>query len=180
MVRIGIFTVIALLLSCTIASPQRSQAPDPVTAPATPAPMSSLLFSVGTTQARLVATTVAFFDAFNAGQVNAAVGLTTSDVVGGDCDPRTGRPRLFGRSNDFSAWLRERAAEHERYTIERIANENPDAVTGGRVVAVGFLNRTNDVLAAMGRPEGITPSQGAKIVFTPDGTRIVALNLPCQ
>jgi hypothetical protein len=180
MARIGILTVIGVLLSCTIASPQTGQTPEPVTAPATPTPTSSLLFSVGTAQARYVATTVAFFDAFNAGQVNAAVGFTTSDVVGGDCDSRTGRPRLFGRSNEFSVWLRERVAEHERYTIERIANENPDSVTGGRVVAVGFLNRTSDVLAGMGRPEGITPSQAAKIVFTPDGARIVALNLPCQ
>lgn len=117
-------------------------------------------------QARLVATTLGFIDAWNAGQVDDALALLTEDVVGSDCDAG-GRPVYLRGKEDFARWLRERAAEHDRLEVARILNENPDPnAGGGRVVAVVYASRTSDA--------GSLAPRVTKVVFSEDGRRIIA------
>ena len=144
----------------------------PTTAPITtaaPKSTSTLTFAVGADQARYVATVVAFVDAFNAGAVDAALALLADNVVGSDCD--YGRQTLitFQSKRDAEPWLRGRAAEHDRIEIAEIVNENPEPSTGSHVVAVGWASRRTDLL-----PTAIVPRYAAKVVFTPDGRRIIA------
>lgn len=141
---------------------------------------NELLFSVGQAQARYVVTTMAFFDAYARGHVETVKAMVTDDVVGGDCDPSTDRGRAFQGRADFDGWLANRIAESDRFVVQRIFNENPDAVTGGRVVGVIYASRESDAIRR--RYAGIRdlvyrPGDAGKIVFTADGLRIVALNL---
>jgi len=161
----------ALLASCSAAVPTS------VTASPSPTATSSspITFRVGSDQARFVATTVALFDAWNIGDVAAVLAVVTDDVVGGDCDFRAGRPVQWRTKAELADLLRERVRDHDALVLAEIFNENPDPTTGGRVVGVRFARRTSDTLRAVGRPEGIRPEGGAKIVFAPDGRRVVAL-----
>ena len=117
-------------------------------------------------QARLVATTLGFIDAWNAGHVADALAVLTEDVVGSDCDARGSRVQLRGKE-DFARWLAERAAEHDRLEVARILNENPDPSTGARVVGVVYASRTSDA-------GSLAPRGGTKVVFSEDGLRIIA------
>ena len=167
--------LLAVALGCAcapVAAPPASPSPVVTTlAGVTPRPTSPLTFAVGAEQARYVATVVQFVDAFNAGAVDTALALLADNVVGGDCD--YGRRALitFQNRRDAEAWLRGRAADHDRLEIAHVVNENPDPATGSRVVAVGWLARKSDLLRA-----AIVPTGAAKVVFTPDGLRIVAFN----
>lgn len=178
---------VVISTSCTATTvPTASPSPSPIvtpaqTSPSAPAPTSTLTFQVGASQARFVATVVAFFDALNAGMEAAARSFVTDEVVGGDCDSARdpSSRRSFGNKREFTEWLRDRIRDHDRWEIGEIVNEDPDPATGSRVVAVGSTRRTSDALRAAGRPDGIHPGGGAKIVFSPDGHQIIALDLPC-
>lgn len=126
-------------------------------------------FRVVAGQARGVATVVAFLQAYNAGQVDAALALLTDEVVGSDCDYRAGRVILFRGKEQAAAWLRDRVAEHDQLLLATIETLNPDLREGGpgaHVVAVTYTRRTSDALRARGFPDGITPPAGTKVVFT--------------
>jgi len=166
----------ALLAGCS-APPQPVSATASLSPSASPSPSSPIVFRVGPDQARFVATTVALFDAWNAGDVAAVLALMTDDVVGGDCDFRSGRPFQWRTRGELADWLRERARDHDALVLAEIFNSNPDPVTGGRVVGVPFARRSSDTLRALGRSEGIDPDTAAKVVFTQDGRRILALAL---
>jgi hypothetical protein len=127
------------------------------------------MFSVGPDQARYVATVVAFVDAFNTGDTQTALNLLTPDVTGGDCDYGRSVMILFRGKSEAEAWLRGRAAEHDRMEIEEISNSNPDPATGSQVVGVAFKARQSDLL-----PKPIVPAGAAKVVFTKDGRQIRA------
>lgn len=171
-----------LLVGCTGTSPVVvSTSPSPVVQAipsVTQTPTSTLLFRVGSDQARFVATVIAFFDAWNAGNEGAALALVTDDLVGGDCDARQNRPITWGSRSGFANWLREQILDRDRREVDLIVNENPDPSTGSQVVAVSFRRRTSDTLRSLGHADGIQPKGAAKIVFTVDGRKIRALNLP--
>jgi hypothetical protein len=97
----------------------------------------------------------------------------TPDIVGGDCDYHTGQSVQWHSAIEFEIWLRARAADHDRFQIARIFNENSDPASGSFVVGVVFAGRTSDPLRALGRDPLIDLS-AAKLVFTDDGRRIKA------
>ena len=169
-----------LMLTAAACVSPTTTLPAPVTSAASPAATRStavtanpLAFSVGALQARFVATTIAFFDAYNAGDVAAALTLVTADIVGGDCDYHAGQPVQWHSATEFELWLRARAADHDRFQIARIFNENPDPTGGSFVVGVVFAGRTSDALRALGH-DPLTDLNAAKLVFTDDGRRIKA------
>jgi hypothetical protein len=143
-----------------------------------PRPAPTLIFSIGRDQARFVATVVRFVDAFNAEDIATASALLTDDVVGGDCDFARRELLMFRGRAEATAWLRGRAADHDRLQIADISNSNPDPATGSRVVAVSWLSRSSAVL----RPP-IRPHTAAKVVFSDDGSAIRAFangSAPCD
>jgi hypothetical protein len=108
----------------------------------------------------------------------AVLALVTDDVVGGDCDFRAGRSVQWTTKGELADWLRARNRDHDALQIADIRNENPDATSGGgHVVAVSFARRSSDALRALGRSDGIDPDTAAKVVFTQDGRRVLALAL---
>ena len=125
-------------------------------------------------QARAVATVVAFLEAYNAGQLDAALALLADDVVGSDCDYREGRVILFQGKDQAVAWLRARLADHDRLIVAAIWNDNADQPMGAHVVGVEYARRTSDTLRALGFPAGITPQLATKVGLTPTDDRIQA------
>ncbi len=181
--------VVALALAggCTSAppSPSISQPPaPPVNSPslpvapslgahASPTPLP-LTFQTSAQQARMVATLVAFLDAYNAGRVEEALALTAADVAISDCDYRAVRLIAAKGTEPVRQWLRERAADHDQLILESIRNDNPDPTTGSDVVGVTFTRRTSDTLRSLGFANGIAPGLTAKVVFTFTDDRIRA------
>ena len=156
--------------TATTATPPGSETPRPTGT-------SALLFSIAGDQARLVATLVEFVDAFNAGSLDTALALLTEDVVGSDCDYGRAALLMFRGKSEAAAWLRGRAAEHDRMEIGSILNENPDPIGGAHVVGVSWRSRVSDTL-----PRAIVPQVAAKVVFSTDGRQIRAFangGTPC-
>ncbi len=122
----------------------------------------------------MVATLMAFLDAYNSGHVDAALALLTDDVGISDCDYRAGRVVTADGGADASQWLRERAAEHDQLILDTIWNGNPEPGSGSHVVAVGYLRRTSDTLRSLGFANGIVPQSATKVIFTTADDRIRA------
>ena len=127
--------------------------------PATP--VSDMPLTLDAQQAQEVAVLIAFIHAYNAGRVSTALSLFGPEWNWSDCDYRHVAV-LVGRDKDsLRRWLHQRAADHDRLDIGRI--------TVGTVqewaLGVTFKRRTSDTLRALGRPHGIVPTLGAKVIF---------------
>jgi len=122
----------------------------------------------------MVATLVAFLDAYNAGRVDAALALLTSDVVASDCDYRAASSVSVSGIEAARRWLQQRADDHDQLVLESVANENPDPATGSYVVAVSYARRTSDTLRALGYPNGLSPRLATKVVFSTSDDHIRA------
>jgi len=131
-----------------------------------------LTFRTSAQQARMVATLVAFLDAYNSGRVDDALALLTADVSVSDCDYRAIGVTFANGSEAARQWLRDRAADHDQLVLESILNENPDPSTGSHVVGVAFARRTSDTLRSLGFPNGTAPQLGAKVAFTTTDDRV--------
>jgi hypothetical protein len=86
-----------------------------------------------------------------------------------DCDYIHGTVVFFSGKPSVVQWLRARIADHDRLAVGSIFNENPVFTP---VVGVEFANRSSDTLAHLGHPGGVVPFEIAKVVLTPDMTRI--------
>ena len=127
--------------------------------PPRPAP-----FSVTRYQAAEVSVVVRFLDAFNARQLQVALGVFQPSANVGDCDYRNVRAVNVHGRREIARWLRQRFADHDRLIASRIVNENPAQPEG--VVLVEYARRTSDTLRALGFPNGIEPQGATKVVFT--------------
>jgi hypothetical protein len=175
--------VLVLCSACTSTVPMPGQAQTTSVASAAPAKSPSLsssgkstplpiTFVASAQQARMVATLVAFLDAYNAGRVDAALPMLTDDVSMSDCDYRAVRVIQARGTDQARQWLRERAAQHDQLVLESVRNENPDPSTGSHVVAVSYARRTSDTLRALGFRDGIVPHTATKVSFTTSDDRI--------
>jgi hypothetical protein len=122
----------------------------------------------------MVATLVAFVDAYNAGRVDAALAMLTDDVSVSDREYRPVRVIQARGTDQARRWLRERAAQHDQLVLESVRNENPEPASGSHVVAVSYARRTNDTLRALGFSNGIVPHTATKVAFTTSDDRIRA------
>lgn len=120
----------------------------------------------------VVATMQGFFAAYNAGQLDRALSYFTDDAGVSDCDYAAGDWVNMQGKADVADWIRGRIADHDRFTVAGFFNENPGA--GLEVVGVTYARRTSDTLRTLGKPGGITPESGTKVILTPDGKRIRA------
>lgn len=171
--RTVMLAAMVLATACSAAVPPPPSPAAPAARLATPSP-DPLTFRVGPAQARMVATAVAFLDAYDAGDVSRALALLTDDVSISDCDYRG--PTLVAATGRDAArrWLSDRAADHDRLVLESVRNENPDPASGSHVVAVSYARRTSDTLRGLGFPTGITPRVATKVVFTATDDRLRA------
>ena len=130
---------------------------------------------------------VRFINAFNRHDVRAALAFFTTDpsliryVGGNDCDFARGRTVAYRGRAELARWLRERAADHDVFTIRgiRLIGTQPAAA------AVTYWRRRSDTLASLGFPDGIEPN-GSKVGFTLSGrvrltqfTNAAGDNRPC-
>jgi hypothetical protein len=120
----------------------------------------------------MVATLVAFLDAYNGGRVDAALALMTEDSSISDCDYQAAGGVIADGTDAIRQWLRDRAADHDQLVLESILNENPEPSTGSHVVAVSYAKRTSDALRALGFPNGVSPRFATKVVFSTSDDRI--------
>jgi hypothetical protein len=165
-------TLAAACSEAVVATPSPSS-PPPAARTAAPTP-DPLTFRVGGSQARMVATLVAFLDAYNSGDVSRALALVSDDVSISDCDYR-GPTLLNAIGRDATRqWLTDRVADHDQLTLESIRNENPDPTSGSHVVAVSYSKRASDTLRALGYPNGIVPQTATKVIFTAADDRLRA------
>jgi hypothetical protein len=170
----GLMAVLVVAGGCTTAQPTVSPSSLVGTQPSSSAAASStpqaptptpLTFHNSAAQARMVATVVAFLDAYNGGHVEAALALMTEDASVSDCDYRTASGVIAARTDAIRQWLKDRAADHDQLFLESILNENPEPSTGSHVVAVSYATRMSDTLRALGFPNGVRPRFATKVVF---------------
>ncbi len=119
------------------ASPLASASPRAATSSTRPAPTpTQLTFHNSASQARMVATLVAFLDAYNTRRVDAALALLAAGVTISDCDYRGVRVTTAQGTEAARKWLQERADDHDQLALESVQNDNPDPGTGSDVVGV--------------------------------------------
>lgn len=161
-----------LLAGCTTPKP----AP-PTTTASTPAPTITTsasaasrqgqgIFSVTGAQAQQIAVVVAFLDAYNAGQLQAALSAFAANAVVSDCDYRAAKNSDFHGRAEIAGWLRARIADHDHLTPAHLDNNNPDQPVG--VIGIQYQRRTSDTLRSLGFPTGIRPNLATKAIFTAD------------
>ena len=116
------------------------------------------------------ATVDRFLDAFNAGDVAHAMSLVADDVLGSDCDYRASSVVVISGRDSFAAWMRERAADHDRL----VRGDFQAGQDGAPVLGMPVINRTSDTLRALGFTQGIRQQIAAKVILSSDGLRIKA------
>jgi hypothetical protein len=127
------------------------------------------VFTVSGVQAIHVALIVRFVTAFNAADLDTALGLMTDDPGMSDCDfERHDVVDMRGKAQ-IRAWLGQRFADHDRMVIGRIFNMNADS---DLAVGVEFSNRVSDTIVRLGAVGGVIPGVVAKVVFDTEGHRI--------
>jgi hypothetical protein len=152
--------VIGVAATGALAGATRVETPGPTT------------FSVTRLQAEEVAALVGFLHAYNRADLNAALGYFTAKPApqnrrtAVDCDYRRQKTVVYFDRRGLVQWLRKRFADHDRLTLARAADDNPAQPVG--VLGVWYARRTSDTLRSLGRPRGIVPQVGQKLVFTFD------------
>ena len=124
-------------------------------------------FSVSERQLAELVTIARFGDAYNGGRVEEAMPLLGADFGGSDCDYRQAAAVSFSGQEQTRAWLRQRAADHDRLEIREVYNVNPDQPVG--VAGVEWARRANDTLRTLGFGDGIVLRLAAKVVFNRSG-----------
>ncbi len=140
------------------------------TPPPQPLPTGTPLTAV---QAQGAATVVAFLQAYNAGQRDAALALLTEDINANDCDYRTGGVIEANGNVEVGAWLQARIADHERLVLADVTFGTPETQTGMFAIGVEYEARMSDTLRALGFPTGIKPLS-TKVIVTKTGEQIHA------
>lgn len=171
-----VMALVLSLVACTSASntdalraPPSPSAPSAIAAERSRPKLSPQMTAV---QARAADVILAFFDAYNAGNVSAAVNLVTDDILLSDCDWARRSMVTASSKEDVAVWLRGRIADHDRFVVTELDFGQPREI-GPFAVAVGF-ERTSDTLRSLGFRSGIQPRVGIKVVVTKDGDRLMA------
>jgi uncharacterized membrane protein len=150
-----------LLAACSPQAPSSQPAPS----------LSSDTFTVTGAQAAEVALVVRFVDAFDGARLEEASALLTDDAAISDCDYVAHTVVLAQGREAVRAWLAQHFADHDRLTIARIFNMNPDP-NSNRGVGVDFALRSSDTIARLGAPEGFVPDAEAKVGIDETGQKI--------
>jgi len=130
-------------------------------------------FTLSAIRARQVSTVVRMIDAYDAGRLDDLLLLLDDGIGWSDCDYKTvALVDLVGRAQVVT-YLRQRFADHDRFEIASVWNQNPGA-DGALTVGVDFSLRASDTIRALGFPNGIRPAFASKVIFDSTGGRITA------
>jgi hypothetical protein len=121
-------------------------------------------YSLVDRQAREVAVSIRFVNAFNAHDLRQALATFAVNAGGSDCDYRHVEVVSFGGRRGIAQWLRRRFADDDHLGIARVFNENPGQAVGG--LGIDWAVRRSKTLRRLGFSRGIVPQGSAKLVFT--------------
>jgi len=113
-----------------------------------------------------VGAVLTFIRAYDAGDLDAALGLLDDRVTVSDCDYQRVRPIAFIGKRAVTDWLRQQMADHDQLTVHEIE-------VSGDALGIVYSRRTSDTLRQLGFPDGIQPGSGTKVLFTSDRQHIV-------
>jgi hypothetical protein len=110
-----------------------------------------------------------FIEAFNAGDYQRALNsfATDPDIGVSDCDYRLEKSVRFIGRPEVERWLRDRSAEHDRLTLDRMRMIFDHGLLVGAVIQ--YRRRTSDTLSELGLRGGIRPGVATKVAFTEEG-----------
>jgi hypothetical protein len=120
--------------------------------------------TTGASQPANIATLHRFFHAYDDGRLQDALSLFAEHASVSDCDYRNVRAIEFARKRQISRWLEQRLEDHDKLSVARIFNDNPEQPVG--VAGVQYRRRTSDSLRSLGFARGIRPRLATKVVFT--------------
>ncbi len=167
------------LTACVTSTPHRP-APVPITmifdtpiAPEIDAPSQpNNTFNLTAEQADEVAVFTEFIQAYNSGQLQAALALLAKKVGVSDCDYQNIKVVTFQGKSQVAGWLQQRISDHDQLEVSHIENENQDRTSGKHVIGVTYSRRTSMTLAKLGFDNGITPTLASKVIFTSQPTLV--------
>jgi hypothetical protein len=148
----------------TVATAAPAQTPTPAASP----PTTSNWGTIGTGDAREVATVLAYLDAYNAGRLDETMALLADRPAYYACDyagqgfTAVATTAMAGGREAVADWLRARFADHDHITLESLG-VGPNT----RAVAVRIRRRTSDSLRRLGFAAGTAPQATGKWVVTP-------------
>ncbi len=108
--------------------------------------------------ARNASIILAFFDAYNAANLNDVLAFIDEKGQISDCDFLTNKPVLYQGKKQITNWLRQRFADHDQFVVGEVNASNSGA-------GVVFARRTSDILRTLGYAKGIVPNFAAKIAM---------------
>lgn len=171
---------LSVILTACAASALQPTSPVPITTtfdtPIAPeinaTSQSNNTFDLTAEQAQEVAVFIEFIQAYNIGQLQAALTLLAENVGVSDCDYQNIKVVTFQGKSQVAGWLQQRIADRDQLEVSQIDNENPDPSSGRHVIGVTYSRRTSTTLAQLGFEEGITPTLASKVIFTSEPTLI--------
>ncbi len=174
-VCIAVTIALGYLLSACSGASSASRAPRSSSAPSTPARTSEdagIVFGVDATQASRISIVVRFLQTLDGGDTTVALSLFALDghVGVSDCDYAAKKPVEFNGKQEVAAWLASRVADHDRFTLGRISNANPDEPSSA--IGIEYTRRESNTLARLGFTHGIVPRVVTKVRFNADSSRI--------
>jgi len=129
-------------------------------------------FNLTAEQADEVAVFTEFIQAYNSGQLQAALALLAKKVGVSDCDYQNIKVVTFQGKSQVAGWLQQRISDHDQLEVSHIENENQDRTSGKHVIGVTYSRRTSMTLAKLGFDNGITPTLASKVIFTSQPTLV--------
>lgn len=158
--------LLASLLGGVIACGPSRPSPSPTTHQTTRTLSNGAGFRLDVDQALNVTVTVMFLNAYDAGDLDAAMAALGPDPGLSDCDyARQQTVDLRGRAQ-VASWLGQRFNDHSRIAWTEIWTDNPDPQS--QAVGVTVVRVKSDSLAKLGFPDGVTSPVGIKVIFTED------------
>jgi hypothetical protein len=170
---LAVVAVLAPLLGGAIACTSR---PAPVARSSTPSqplvtqspietPGTSGVFHLDADWAAKVAVTVTFLDAYNGGDLDAALRALGPDPYFSDCDYSAQQVVAAHGRAQVASLLKDRFNDHSLIVWSEIGTENP---ADRDVLGVTVTRVKSNSLTKLGFPDGVAPSLEAKVVFTKD------------
>lgn len=151
-IQVGCLSLFLIACRTTPATGDTNQV---VETPSTPSLSTPIVVGDDVEGARLI---LAFIEAYNAGQLDAALVLLDDRIDVSDCDYEAVKAISFQGKAAVAEWLRQRIADHDQLIVRQI-----EALGEGGAIA--YALRTSDTLRRLGFPDGIQPMAATKVIF---------------
>ena len=127
------------------------------------------VYHVTPEEAAHLATATAFYDAYNAGSLEATLALLSATARILDCDYANRTQATYSGRDRLTAYLRARFADHDYWKVE-FYQEAPENLN---TVVIFPLERRNDTLSRLGSPDGVKESFPLRFALTVSANGLV-------